>query len=246
MDLYIIKNKLQIKGEYVETMSKKNRKKIDMQSLTFITILLVFIGLGGFVLFQSFLSDSGEEKQRVNVDIQNQPAIGDANAPVKVVEFGDFKCPSCKNFQELIYPLLKKEYIDTGKVQLVFRNFQFLGEDSITAAMIGKSIYTQNPEAFWKYYELIYRHQKDEGTVWATPEYILPLVKKNIPEIDINKTSEEVKNKKYKTEVEKDNEYARSLQLSGVPAVFVNGMPIDNPLDYRELKNVIEKELEKK
>lgn len=230
----------------METMSKKKRKKIDMQSLTFITILLVFIGLGGFVLFQSLQSDNGGEKQRLSVDIKNQPAIGDPNAPVKIVEFGDFKCPSCKNFQEIVFPLLKKEYIDTGKVQMVFRNFQFLGEDSITAAMIGKSIYAQNPEAFWKYYDLIYRNQKDENTVWATPEFILPLVKKNIPEIDINKTSEEVKNKKYKQDVEKDNEYARSLQMDGVPAVFVNGIPVDNPLNYRELKNEIEKELKKK
>lgn len=215
-----------------------------MQSLTFITILFVFIGLGGFVLFQSI--QSGEEKQRVDIDVKNQPAIGNANAPVKIVEFGDFKCPSCKRFHDIVYPLLKKEYIDTGKVQLVFRNFQFIGTDSITAGMIGEAIYAQKPEAFWKYYSLIYQNQKDENTVWATPEYILPLVKKHIPEIDINKINEDVKNEKYKQEVANDNSYARSLQLDGVPAVYVNGIAIDNPLDYRELKNQIEEELKKK
>lgn len=226
-------------------MSTKKRKKMDMQSLTFLTILVIFIGLGGFVLFQSIQADSEEEKV-VQIDIQNQPTIGDSKAPVTIVEFGDFKCPSCKRFHDIVYPLLKKEYIDTGKVQFVFRNFQFLGEDSITAAMIGKSIYQQNPDAFWKYYDLIYQHQKDENTVWATPEFLLPLVKKHIPEININQVNEEAKNKKYQQEIEKENNYARSLQLDGVPALFINGRPVENPLDFREIKNTIEKELQGK
>mgnify|MGYP001947805731 CR=1 FL=1 len=225
-------------------MSKKSRKKIDMQSLTFLTILVIFIGLGGFVLFQSLQEDPKEEI--VQIDIQDQPMIGKSNAPVTIVEFGDFKCPSCKKFHDLVYPLLKKEYIDKGKVKFVFRNFQFLGEDSITAAMIGKSIYKQKPDAFWKYYDLIYQHQKDENTVWATPEFILPLVKKNIPEVNINKVNEEAKNQKYKQEIDKENQYARSLQLDGVPAVYINGRVIENPLDFRELKNAIEKELQGK
>lgn len=225
-------------------MSKKNRRKIDMQSLTFLTILVLFIGLGGVVLFQSLSAD--EKVKRVQIDIQNQPVLGNPKAPVTIVEFGDFKCPSCKQFHDFVYPLLKKEYVDTGKVKFVFRNFQFLGDDSITAANIGKSIYQQQPDAFWKYYDLIYRHQKDENTVWATPEYILPLVRKNIPEINLNKLNEEAKNQKYKQEIEKENQYARSLQLDGVPSVFVNGRPIDNPLDFRQLKNVIEEELKGK
>lgn len=228
-------------------MSNKKRRKIDVQSLTFLTILIVFIGLGGIVLFQSFIDKpESEAEKRVQVDIRNQPMLGNSKAPVTIVEFGDFKCPSCKQFHDVVYPILKKEYIDTGKVKFVFRNFQFIGEDSITAANIAKSIYKQKPAAFWKYYDLIYQHQQDENKVWATPEYILPLVKKHIPEINLNKLNEEAKNDKYKQEIVKENQYARSLQLDGVPAVFVNGLQIENPLDFRELKNAIEKELRKK
>lgn len=228
-------------------MAKKHKKKkIDMQSVTLLTILVLFIGIGGYAIVQSFQSDDSKEQvKRVQINVENQPVIGDSKAPVTIVEFGDYKCPSCKNFHETVYPLLKKEYIDTGKVKMVFRNFQFLGEDSITAGMIGEAIYKQKPEAFWKYYDLIYKNQKEETTVWATPEFILPLVKKHIPEVDTNKISKEVQEKVYEQEVVKDNQYAQSLQLTGVPAVFVNGIEV-NAMDYRQLKDTIEKELKNK
>lgn len=224
-------------------MGKK--KKIDLQSLTILTILLLFVGLGVFALFQSFQPKdaSEEEVQRIHIETANQPVIGDSNAKVQIVEFGDFKCPSCKQFHSLVYPLLKKEYIDTGKVKMTFRNLQFLGEDSITAGMIGEAIYQQKPDAFWKYYDLIYKNQQDEMKVWATPEFILPLVKKHIPEVDVNKISQEVKNKTHEKTVKDDNQYARKLMIDGVPAVYVNGIKINNPLDYKELKDTIEKEL---
>lgn len=224
---------------------QKGNKRVDFQSLTIITILILFIGLGAFALVQSLQpKDSVEEKtERVDIQITDQPVIGDSKAPVQIVEFGDFKCPSCKNFHELVYPLLKKEYIDTGKVKMVFRNLQFLGEDSMTAGMIGEAIYQQNPEAFWKYYDLIYQNQQDETKVWATPEFILPLVKKHIPEVDVNKISQEVRNKTHEKTVKDDNEYARKLMVDGVPAIYVNGIKIENPLDYKELKDTIEKEL---
>lgn len=228
-------------------MAKKHKKKkIDMQSVTLLTILVLFIGIGGYAIVQSFQSDDSKEQvKRVQINVESQPVIGDSKAPVTIVEFGDYKCPSCKNFHETVYPLLKKEYIDTGKVKMVFRNFQFLGEDSITAGMIGEAIYKQKPEAFWKYYDLIYKNQKEETTVWATPEFILPLVKKHIPEVDTNKISKEVQEKVYEQEVVKDNQYAQSLQLTGVPAVFVNGIEV-NAMDYRQLKDTIEKELKNK
>lgn len=229
-------------------MAKKPaKKKLDMQSLTLITILVVFIGLGAFTLIQSFQSGANSnEPKRVNLNIKNQPVIGDSKAPVTIVEFGDYKCPSCKMFHDTVYPLLKKDYIDTGKVKMVFRNFQFLGQDSVTAGMIGKAIYQQNKAAFWKYYDLIYTNQQEETKVWATPEYILPLVKKEIPEVDTNKISKALKDKVYEQEIAKDNQYAQSLQLGGVPAVFVNGIPIENAQDYQQLKSTIEKELKQK
>jgi protein-disulfide isomerase len=181
----------------------------------------------------------------VEINVRDQPVIGDPKAPVTLVEFGDFKCPSCKMFHDNVYPMLKKEYIDTGKVKMVFRNFQFIGQDSLTAGMIGRAIYKQKPDAFWKYYDLIYANQQNEAIAWATPEYILPLVKAEIPEVDTNKISQSLKKNTYQTDIVRDNQYAQALKIESVPTIYVNGLPVKQALDYNALKNTIEKELAK-
>src|SRR5437868_2511913 len=57
------------------------------------------------------------------VSLDDDPILGDKNAPVTLVEFSDYECPFCKRHYDQTYPELKKNYIDTGKVKLVFRDF---------------------------------------------------------------------------------------------------------------------------
>jgi protein-disulfide isomerase len=63
--------------------------------------------------------------------------MGDANAPVTVVEYAMFTCPHCAEFYKDVFPKLKAEYIDTGKVRLVFREVYF-NRPSLWAAMIAR------------------------------------------------------------------------------------------------------------
>src|SRR5688500_606459 len=55
------------------------------------------------------------------VSVDDDPVLGDKNAPVTIVEFSDYECPFCKRHFEQTYPQLLKDYVDTGKVKLVFR-----------------------------------------------------------------------------------------------------------------------------
>lgn len=204
-----------------------------------VTILVVLLGLGVFALIRS----AGSDVQ--NFSYAGQPAIGSPNAPVKLVEFGDFKCPACKAFHDTIYPQLKKDYIDTGKVQMFFTNYQFIGPDSITAGMAGEAIYKQNKDAFWKYYDAIYTYQKEESQIWATPEFIIDLVKKHVPGVDATKLSQDLKNKTYQKEVEADNQLAKKSGVNSVPAIFVNGKQVEDSLDYEAIKKAIDEGLKK-
>ncbi|SFI80887.1 DsbA family protein [Thermoflavimicrobium dichotomicum] len=233
-------------------MANQKKKGIDMQLVTVVTVLLVVLGFGLYALVSNLLENSteaGSEKQakeQVSELTKDQPAIGKADAPVKLVEFGDFKCPSCKRFHDEIYPQLKKDFIDTGKVQLHFVNMAFLGPDSITGAMAGEAIYKQNPEAFWKFYDAVYSNQGPESEAWITPERIAELVKKHVPGVDANKVVQDVKNNTYKRSVDTDNLLAQTHQVDSVPTVFVNGKKLDSALKYDELKKAIEEALNKK
>lgn len=57
------------------------------------------------------------------VSVDDDPVLGDKNAKVTLIEFSDYECPFCKRHFDQVYPSLKKDYIDTGKVKLVYRDF---------------------------------------------------------------------------------------------------------------------------
>jgi protein-disulfide isomerase len=59
----------------------------------------------------------------VRTSVADAPSLGRAAAPVTVVEFSDYQCPFCRRFFETTLPALKREYIDSGKVRYVFRDF---------------------------------------------------------------------------------------------------------------------------
>ncbi|WP_052807268.1 DsbA family protein [Risungbinella massiliensis] len=222
-------------------MANQHKKKRDMSGLVMITILILVVAIGAFGIIQQVMPK--EVVDPFKDYYATQPTTGNINAKVKVVEFGDYKCPYCKTFTEQIYPQIKKDYIDTGKISFTFGNYAFIGPDSVTAAEAGLSIYKQNPDAFWKYHDLVYQNQGDERTQWATASFLLDLVRKNIPEVDANKVEQDLNNKTYQTEVSTSNVKAEQGGVQGTPAVFINGVQVDNPLDYSSVKAAIEEAL---
>jgi protein-disulfide isomerase len=214
-----------------------------LRTLTAITILALIIG--GVIFFIIVDPKVADHTERVAISYQGQPQIGNPHAPIRIMEFGDFKCPACKVFHDTVYPQLKREYIDKGKAQMYFTNFQFNGEDAITAGMVGESIYHQNKGAFWNYYDVIYENQKEENVRWATLDFLCNLIK-SIPKIDVNKVRLDVKNKTFEKTVIKDKQLGEKLKIDVVPTIFVNGVRVENGMDFNVVKKVIEEELKRK
>jgi protein-disulfide isomerase len=57
------------------------------------------------------------------ISVADKPALGNDTAPVTMVEYSDYQCPFCKRYFDTVYPALKKEYVETGKLKIVFRDF---------------------------------------------------------------------------------------------------------------------------
>lgn len=233
-------------------MSKKHKKSADMSSVVMITLLVLVLGFGIFILVQSVINSTTntgtpatQTQKAADIDYSGQPHQGQANAPIKLVEFGDFKCPNCKRFHDLIYPQLKKDYIDTGKVQMFFMNMPFIGPDSATAAQAGEAVYKQNNDAFWKYYDAVYANQKDEKTIWATPDFLVGLVKQYIPEVNADQVKKDMADQSMKNQVVLDGIIANHLQVNEVPKLFINGKVVQFN-NYADLKKALDAELAKK
>lgn len=88
------------------------------------------------------------------------PARGKADAPVTVVEYADFQCPACGVFATTMEAGIVKDYIDTGKVRLVFHDFPLPQHaNAIPAAEAARSAADQG--AFWPYHDLLYAKQAE-------------------------------------------------------------------------------------
>jgi hypothetical protein len=89
----------------------------------------------GLIVLTVVLSRPGESFQVTRpVGSDFLPEMGDPNAPVTVYEYADFQCPACGYFARQYKPTIERDYIQTGKVRLIFRNFAFLGQESLWAA----------------------------------------------------------------------------------------------------------------
>lgn len=113
-----------------------------------------------------------EEKMKMktmmvgDVDVTMSPPIeGSADAPVTIIEFGDYQCPKCDQWFQNEKPTITADYIDTDKAKLYFVDFPFLGADSNNAA---NASYCANDQGkFWEYHSTLYNNQGDINGGWA-------------------------------------------------------------------------------
>ncbi|MFV2092532.1 MAG: DsbA family protein [Hyphomicrobiales bacterium] len=96
-------------------------------------------------------------------------AVGDANAPITIIEYASMTCPHCASFHTTTYPQLKKKYLDTGKARLIFRDYP-LGNLAVAAAMLARCA---DEAIYFPFIEALFRQQ----STWATQNPVAPLKK---------------------------------------------------------------------
>ena len=215
-------------------------KSNKLMALGVVFSIGVLIVIGTIVY--SIINDK-KDKGNEMFAYSTQQSLGKDDAPVKVVEFGDFKCPACRTWDVTVLPRLKEEYIDKGKVQLYFINFPFIGKDSDLGAAAGEAIYKQDKDSFWTFYDEIYQSQKKDTEEWITEELLLNIVKEKLPKVDVEQFKKDLHSKEIKEKVRKDSDRAQKLKVQGAPSVYINGN-LANP-DFDSMKKAIDKELKK-
>ena len=229
-------------------MQKKNKsnkgKTFNTKGTGFLLAILSGVFVLSLVAIGIYTNNSGENKEKEPISYANEPSMREVDAPVIITEFADFKCPYCKQWKDDIFTQLEKDYIATGKVRFYFKNYAFIAEDSLTAAAAGEAIYRQDPNAFWDYYETMFKHQGDERTAWANKKSVLKLVEENIPSIDTKLLSKEMGEREIYDKVMSDNKQARDNNIQSTPSILINGELVTDPHDYENLKTIIDAELE--
>ncbi|WP_085520504.1 DsbA family protein [Tuberibacillus sp. Marseille-P3662] len=224
--------------------TKKQRQWIVLG--TVFILLLVFIILGIALSRQDSSDQDTSQNDQQGLSYEGQPMTGDSDAPVKVVEFGDYRCMYCGQFDQQIFPQLKKHFIDTGKVQFYFINNTVIDQNSVKAANASEAIFDLAPDHFWVFHHELYDRQKSENVKWVTDELLVDAAKQTVPELDMGSFKAALDDMSYKDEVSGDKSMAMSLDLQGTPMVFVDGELIQDPFDYKAIKSRIQTAIEGK
>jgi len=208
------------------------------KSKFFVFGTIVFFCIISICVF--FFSKTGVTS--VKIDTTGQPMIGNNNAPVEMIIFSDYKCPSCKLFHETFFNKIDEKYIKNGQVKVYHINFPFIGKDSTTAAIVGEAIYSQNKNAFWQYYDAVYKNQGKETDNWATPDFLMKIVKENVKNIDYEKLKEDIKSEKFKKIVEADKKLGEKIGIKHTPSIFINGKYMER-INLDDIFKEIDKDL---
>jgi protein-disulfide isomerase len=158
-----------------------------------------------------------------DVKTDGNPFIGEKNAPNTMVLFFDYQCPFCKQFEQTVTPKLVDTYVKTGKLKIVFKDFQFLGNDSMDAAVFGRALWESQPDKFYDWYVAMFDAQDEEGDQGFGDLASVEKLAGTVQGLDVSKVDALVKSKRsdYEKAILADRTEGASLGINGTPTIIV-------------------------
>jgi len=220
-----------------------------------ISILIVAVVIGGAILYASMSSSNagfGAQARNNNPasstapSAANEPFIGNPNAPLTLFYWHDFQCPFCGRFDTETLPALVSEYVSTGKLRIVFKDFVFLGPDSETTAIASRAVWDVASSSYDAWQNTIYAHQGREGSGWASRVNIIALTG-TVPGINADKVSSlmDQNASAYQGEVSADYAEGQKFGISATPGFFLDGQTFSGAQPLAFFEQVINADLAK-
>ena len=215
---------------------------IDVKSPDGSDTVKMFLTADGRYLIRGEVNDLTVNPLAENIakfDLKDAPVLGNPKAPITIVEYGDFECPVCRNFHDAVRGILPKY----PQAKLIFKDFPI---DQIhpwarTGALAGRCTYQQNPQAFWKMYDLIYDNQ---DLVSAANAYDKMVEFAGQAGLNTDTFKSCLSSPQAAAEVNASLENGKLLNVRSTPTVFVNGRPL-NGADPHALQQYLDFEVAK-
>ncbi len=184
------------------------------------------------------------DMQRMHGDISTamgSPVLGNPNASITIVEFGDYQCEMCYRWFHTSKPDIVENYIDTGKANLVFVDLAFLGKDSPKAAQA--TYCAEDQGKYWEFHDLLYNSQEHIDNGWANSERLKAFAFSIGLDMELFESC--LDSGKYSKRVQYNIDEARKQGASATPTFFIidsegNKQKISGAQPYSVFKNVID------
>jgi protein-disulfide isomerase len=170
---------------------------------------------------------------RYTIPSDGFPSIGPANAPITIVEFGDFQCPFCRQWQQDTYQPLLAAY--PGKIRLVYRDFPLtsIHPNAFPAAEAAQCANEQN--SFWPYHDKLFSSENLSDDIYK--QYAQEL------NLDMTKFNTCLTNHTYDKYIQANSDFAVKTGVDSTPTFFINGLALIGAQPIDAFKQVIDKEL---
>lgn len=229
-------------------MGRRNRKAMQSSNskMKFVIIgivcAVVAAGVATVVMNPDITKADNSKSFKLSLDTRGgSPVLGDASAPVTIVEFGDYQCPFCKRWNETTKPAIERDMIEKGKASLIYIDFPIIGPDSVIVH--AGSYCAQEQGLYWIYHDFMYASQGNENTGWASPENIKKLVS-NIDGMDVELFGKCLDSKKYEKRVEDNKIIATKSGARSTPTFIIigpdGGQMVTGAQPYEVFKEIID------
>lgn len=181
------------------------------------------------------------------VKTAGSPVAGSAGAPLTIAYWFDYQCPYCKINESGTIRNIVADYVKTGKVKIVFKDFAFLGPDSMTLGQWGRAVWAYAPDKFYDWHRAVFENQGQENSGWATTAKLTSLTTAVLGAEGAAKVAALVQanGSVYQKAMDADRSEGTSLGVGGTPAMIIGTVFVPGAQDYADVKAVIEKQLKK-
>jgi len=191
----------------------------------YLLVIPVLIGLiaGMFLVFYPETEPEPSLLTASNLIEGGSPIMGNSNAPITILEWGDYQCTFCYKFHQNTLNTIQEDFINTGKVKLVFKDFPLNGPDSLLAAEAAYC--AEDQEKYWQYHDELYKNWGGERTGWITRGSLDSFAK--TVNLDLNEFNKCLDEHKYQNKVNSIHEFGKEIGIDATPSFLVfNGEKI--------------------
>ena len=197
--------------------------------------LAAVIGLSPFHLIGTAMAQSASDVAKP-VSLPDM-ALGPADAKVTITEFASMTCPHCAAFNAEVFPKIKSEYIDSGKIRYIFREFP-LDVKATAGSMVARCIANGDAGKYFAVVDLLFRQQGD-WVMKNTTETLIRIGKQ--AGFSQEKVENCLKDQDLLNKLAADQKYATEvLKVDSTPTFFINGEKIKGETSFEEFKKKID------
>jgi protein-disulfide isomerase len=171
-------------------------------------------------MFLTFIPQSDKESSTLTsaklID-GGSPIMGNPNAEITILEWGDYQCTFCYKFHQDTLDVMKEDFINTGKVKLIFKDFPLNGPDSFLAAEA--SYCAEDQEKYWQYHDELYKNWGGERTGWITRDSLDEFA--NSINLDLEQFNKCLDDHKYQNKVISLHEFGKKIGIDATPSFLV-------------------------